>query len=214
MNRRGSRRPANARRRTCGGWRKRFLLAEANGAKAVVIGIQADMWDPAQVTPTANNLDGYDQFVQALAALALHFKNPVLLLNGDSHLFETDHPLSAAYYATGALHDNHHACRLPCRKPHAHHGAGIDQRAARVAALVRSIRSRRESSAGRTSSTAPVIPACSERRDLTRSMTRRRAGIIERDRARACGRSCRQRRSSGSHPPLDTARPFARPSLR
>jgi hypothetical protein len=87
---------------------KAFALAEANGAKAVVIGIQADMWDPAQVTPAANNLDGYDQFVQSLAALALNFKNPVLLLNGDSHLFETDHPLSAAYYATGALHDNHH----------------------------------------------------------------------------------------------------------
>jgi hypothetical protein len=87
-----------------------FALAEATGARAVVIGIQADMWDPAQAPPVlaTNNLNGYDEFVQSLAALAVHFNKPVLLLNGDSHLYGSDQPLSAGYYGTGALHDIHH----------------------------------------------------------------------------------------------------------
>jgi len=32
--------------------------------------------------------------VKRLADLCLHFGRPVLLLNGDSHLFEADHPLA------------------------------------------------------------------------------------------------------------------------
>jgi hypothetical protein len=88
---------------------KAFALAESNGAKAVVIGLQADMWDPAAIGTGGDGLDGYDQFVQTLAGLARHFGGPVLLINGDSHLYEVDHPLTAAFYANPAtVGDFHH----------------------------------------------------------------------------------------------------------
>jgi hypothetical protein len=88
---------------------KAFQTAEANDAKAVLIGLQADMWDPAQLLPGAGGLDGYDQFVQRLAALAAHFGKPVLLINGDSHLYGADQPLSSAFYTqSGGVGDLHH----------------------------------------------------------------------------------------------------------
>jgi hypothetical protein len=75
-------------------WMERiFQRAESENAKAVVIGTQADMWDPA----IEGNPAGYDHFapiVQALAAESLAFEGPVLLLNGDSHQFTDDHPLA------------------------------------------------------------------------------------------------------------------------
>jgi hypothetical protein len=68
-----------------------FALAQAQHARAVVLGIQADMWDPAA---GAAELTGYTQIVQKLATLALTFGKPVLLLNGDSHNFVVDNPLA------------------------------------------------------------------------------------------------------------------------
>jgi hypothetical protein len=68
-----------------------FDLAEQNHARAVVLGIQADMWDPAAGAP---ELTGYDLIIQRLAARVLSFGAPVLLLNGDSHNFKTDNPLA------------------------------------------------------------------------------------------------------------------------
>jgi len=86
-----------------------FQTAEATDAKAVLIGLQADMWDPAAVVAGGDGLDGYDTFVQRLAALAAHFGRPVLLINGDSHLYEADHPLSTAFYTQpGGVGDLHH----------------------------------------------------------------------------------------------------------
>lgn len=91
-------------------WLQRaFALAESNGAKAVVIGLQADMWDPAAILPGGDGLDGYDQFVQTLASLAKHFGGPVLLINGDSHLYEADHPLTTGFYNdANTVKDVHH----------------------------------------------------------------------------------------------------------
>ena len=77
---------------------------KAKKAKAIVIAIQADMWDPAAVAPVGDGLNGYDEFVQALADHAVAFGNPVLLLNGDSHLYEADHPLADPNSATGVIH--------------------------------------------------------------------------------------------------------------
>lgn len=68
-----------------------FSLANDYHARLVVIGIQADMWDPAA---GAAELTGYDEIVQKLASLALDFRKPVLLLNGDSHDFVVDNPLA------------------------------------------------------------------------------------------------------------------------
>src|SRR5262249_40251635 len=68
-----------------------FSLAEQSHARAVVIGIQADMWDPAA---GAAELTGYNQIIQKLAFLVRQFGRPVLLLNGDSHDFVVDNPLA------------------------------------------------------------------------------------------------------------------------
>lgn len=74
-------------------WLERvFELAEQSHAREVVLGIQADMWDPAA---GAAELTGYDQIIQELARLVLDFGRPVLLLNGDSHDFKVDNPLAA-----------------------------------------------------------------------------------------------------------------------
>jgi hypothetical protein len=68
-----------------------FALANESHARAVVLGIQADMWDPSA---GAAELTGYSQIVQKLADLALEFSKPVLLLEGDSHNFTVDNPLA------------------------------------------------------------------------------------------------------------------------
>jgi hypothetical protein len=70
-----------------------FDRASKEHAKAVAIGIQADMWDPAFAGNPAE-FDHFQPIVQELAAQALRFHGPVLLLNGDSHEFVDDHPLA------------------------------------------------------------------------------------------------------------------------
>lgn len=70
-----------------------FDLAKANKAKAVVIGIQADMWDPAFAQDSSQS-DHFTPIVQALAERSAAWERPVILFNGDSHRFEVDHPLS------------------------------------------------------------------------------------------------------------------------
>jgi len=75
-----------------------FALADGSHARAVVIGIQADMWDPAA---GAAELTGYNQIIQKLAFLVRQFGKPALLLNGDSHNFLVDNPLAAGDPAHG-----------------------------------------------------------------------------------------------------------------
>lgn len=74
-----------------------FWRARNSQKKAIVIALQADMWDP-EALPSANppgdGLENYTPFVQQLAALTLTFGRPVLLLNGDSHKAKTDKPLA------------------------------------------------------------------------------------------------------------------------
>jgi hypothetical protein len=65
-----------------------FATATEQGAAAVVVILQADMWDG---TP----LNGFDSTVQKLAASTLAFGKPVLLIEGDSHVFKVDNPLAA-----------------------------------------------------------------------------------------------------------------------
>lgn len=84
-----------------------FKEAERRHAKAVVIGLQADMWDPAALptaTPAGDGLDQYTPFVTRLAALATKFKRPVMLLNGDSHVYGSDTPLADPNSPTGVIH--------------------------------------------------------------------------------------------------------------
>jgi hypothetical protein len=86
-------------------WLTRAFEAARNlRAKAVVIALQADLWDPEAIAPGGAGLDQYAPFVQALAANALQFKRPVLLLNGDTHLFLSDQPLADPTSATGKIY--------------------------------------------------------------------------------------------------------------
>jgi Calcineurin-like phosphoesterase len=68
---------------------KAFALATEHDAAGVVLLFQADMWDPTSA------LSGYDALVQQIGDLARAFGKPVLLLEGDSHIFRVDHPFSA-----------------------------------------------------------------------------------------------------------------------
>jgi len=81
-----------------------FAQAAADGAHAVLIGLQADMWDPAALASGGDGLSGYTEFVKKLADLCLQFGRPVLLINGDTHLYEADHPLADPTSPTGLIH--------------------------------------------------------------------------------------------------------------
>ena len=82
-----------------------FDRARDEHARAVVIVLQADMWDPAGLPAAGGSgLDKYTPFVSALADLTLKFRRPVLLLNGDTHLFMQDQPLADPSSATGVMH--------------------------------------------------------------------------------------------------------------
>ena len=81
-----------------------FDQARDNHAKAVIIALQADMWDLSALQPGGDGLDKYTPFVQKLADLSIQFGRPVLLLNGDSHLYETGQPLADPTSATGKIH--------------------------------------------------------------------------------------------------------------
>ena len=81
-----------------------FAWAAREHAKAVVVGIQADMFDPAALVAGGDGLDAYTPFVQELAKQSLKFGKPVMLFNGDSHLFEADHPLADPTSSTGVIH--------------------------------------------------------------------------------------------------------------
>jgi hypothetical protein len=69
-----------------------FGLAKDVKASAVVIELQADMWDLDGKAPS--HIGAYRQFVDSIALHASMFGKPVLLLNGDSHVFRSDNPLA------------------------------------------------------------------------------------------------------------------------
>ncbi|MEO5767547.1 MAG: hypothetical protein ABIS92_04295 [Polyangia bacterium] len=81
-----------------------FALASRQGSKGVALFTQADMWDPAIFT--AGQYSGFTATVRKLAALIRSFGRPVLLVNGDSHMFKVDNPLAAGdvlYGVAGAV---------------------------------------------------------------------------------------------------------------
>ena len=68
-----------------------FAEARDEDSAGVAIAIQADLWDPLN-PPSAYT--GYTKIVQSIATHSRAFKKPVLLMNGDSHIFGVDHPLA------------------------------------------------------------------------------------------------------------------------
>lgn len=84
----------NGRARADLAWMDRiFDHARDEHAKAIAIGIQADMWDPA-IEGDPAQYDHFQPIVQELARQSLRFGRPVLLMNGDSHAFVDDFPLA------------------------------------------------------------------------------------------------------------------------
>lgn len=71
-----------------------FAAARKAHSKAVMIVIQADMWDPEAVA--AGKVTHFEDTKKALARLSIAFAKPVVLVNGDSHSFEITKPLTDA----------------------------------------------------------------------------------------------------------------------
>jgi hypothetical protein len=84
-----------------------FARATRSNARGLVLAFQADMWDPAEPT-----LNGFDELVQQIGTLSAAFGRPVLLLEGDSHVWRVDAPFTTGAVVTptstlfSALHPN------------------------------------------------------------------------------------------------------------
>jgi hypothetical protein len=70
-----------------------FAQAQADDVQAVVIVAQADMWDPEK---GAAHQVGYEPIVAKVASHTTAFGRPVLMFNGDSHVYRSDNPLSSS----------------------------------------------------------------------------------------------------------------------
>ena len=68
-----------------------FAKAKADKVAGVVVVNQADMWDPEK---GAAHQTGYDVLITALKIGVKSFGKPVLMLNGDSHVYRSDNPMS------------------------------------------------------------------------------------------------------------------------
>ncbi|WP_322753862.1 hypothetical protein [Frankia sp. Cas3] len=74
-----------------------FAAAKASGSTAIMITLQADMFGDSPTTPGGTTTDPTDHFADTkalLARAAVDFGKPVVLVNGDSHYFTVDKPLS------------------------------------------------------------------------------------------------------------------------
>jgi len=71
-----------------------FAEAKDRGDRGVVIMQQADMFDPTYV-PTWGDIGAFQPWVQAIIDQSSHFDGPVYLLDGDSHVYNTDQPLAS-----------------------------------------------------------------------------------------------------------------------
>jgi len=77
-----------------------FQLAKADGAAGLVIAAQADMWDISG-GGSPQHLTNYKPYVDSIATHTTAFGHPVLLLNGDSHVYRSDNPLMPNAPCTG-----------------------------------------------------------------------------------------------------------------
>jgi len=88
-----------------------FAQAQADGVGSVVILEQADMWDLDGKTPS--HIANYKPFIDSIASHTLAFGKPVLLFNGDSHMYRSDNPLvrgAPCVIETGAPDTSTEAC--------------------------------------------------------------------------------------------------------
>jgi len=71
-----------------------FAQATQKHDRAVVLLQQADMFDPTY-TPTPNDISAFTPLVQTIIDETNKFDGQVYLVNGDSHIYNSDHPLAA-----------------------------------------------------------------------------------------------------------------------
>ncbi len=85
-----------------------FEQAKQSHAQAILLGVQADMWDfDGNV---ASHVANYKPYVARIAELTKAYGKPVLLLNGDSHTYRSDNPLVAGASCTMETGDQVTAC--------------------------------------------------------------------------------------------------------
>ena len=63
--------------------------------RAVTVLLQADMFDPTYTPNFANDISAFQPLVQALVDESSAFDGEVYLVNGDSHVYNSDRPLAA-----------------------------------------------------------------------------------------------------------------------
>jgi len=69
-----------------------YAIARLDGRiGSIVIGAQADMWDPEK---GAAHQAAYEPLVKSIADHTTAFGKPVLMFNGDSHVYQSGNPLS------------------------------------------------------------------------------------------------------------------------
>ncbi|HYV14521.1 MAG TPA: hypothetical protein VE972_00685 [Conexibacter sp.] len=88
-----------------------FAQAHADGVGSVVILEQADMWDLDGKAPS--HIANYKPFIDSIASHTSAFGKPVLLFNGDSHMYRSDNPLvqgAPCVIETGAADASTEAC--------------------------------------------------------------------------------------------------------
>ena len=73
--------------------RTTFADARQRHDRAVVVLQQADMFDPTY-TPAPKDISSFQPLVQALAEETNSFEGDVYLVNGDSHIYNSDRPLA------------------------------------------------------------------------------------------------------------------------
>ena len=82
--------------------RSTFADASKRHDRAVVVLQQADMFDPTY-TPAPTDISAFQPLVQALVDETDAFPGDVYLVNGDSHIYNSDHPLGARVRVADAL---------------------------------------------------------------------------------------------------------------
>lgn len=71
-----------------------FDRATKKKQRAVVLLMQADMFDPTVSNPRFADFSGFQPIVREIAERSAAFGKPVYLFNGDSHIFTSDAPLA------------------------------------------------------------------------------------------------------------------------
>jgi hypothetical protein len=75
--------------------RDTFDQARRHHNKAVTLLTQADMFDPTVTDPAFANYDAFQPIVRTIAEESARFDGQVYLLNGDSHVYNSDKPLDS-----------------------------------------------------------------------------------------------------------------------